>query len=239
MHPSHSHPSGGARNDLGGEGEREQTTTPTMEGLKALLGAINTLKQDSSYQQLTSVVKEVETLRTELESTEANIKQLELGKEKDREKFAFTTRSLVDEHDKQYTKLQSHRDGLANETSALRETIQKKDDSRKELENQQAQMQAEIAKLKEDVDRSNTFGREERQKYLKLERDFETAKDETERLKADVKHRDAEIAELRESKLSLEKRHNDMRQSLQSSGQQVKRLWGLAVELKTETLATT
>jgi chromosome segregation ATPase len=100
-------------------------------------------------------------------------------------------------------------------------------------------MQAEVAKLKEDLNSSNTFGREERQKYLELERDFKAAEGEIDQLKADFRHRESEINKLRESKLSLEKRHNDMRQSLQSSDEELERLRGLAVELRTEPLATT
>jgi chromosome segregation ATPase len=162
-----------------------------------------------------------------------------LSKEKDREKFELATESLVDEHHKHCTKLENHRDRLANEATAMRESIQRKDNSREVLEDQQAQMQAEVAKLKEDLNSSNTFGREERQKYLELERDFKAAEGEIDQLKADFRHRESEINKLRESKLSLEKRHNDIRQSLQSSDEELERLRGLAVELRTEPLATT
>lgn len=239
MPPSESQPSSRPWDDLGGEVKGEQTTLPPKDGLKALLGAINALNEDTSYQELSIMVKETETLRMELESKEATIKELELGKEKVRETFAFTTTSLVDEHLKQCTKLESHRDGLANETTALKQTIQKRDDSRKELEDQQAQMRAEVTKLKQELNSSNAFGREERQKYLSLERDLKAAKGEIDRMKADFKHREEEITELKESKSSLERRHNDMRQSLQFSDQELKRLQGLAVELTTEPLNTT
>ena len=239
MPPSQSQPSSGPRSDLGSEAEGGQTALLPMTGLQVLFGAINTLKEDASCQELASVLKEVETLRVELESRETTIKQLELVQEKDRENFAFSTKSLVNEHHKRCTELESHRDGLATETSALQAIIQKRNDSRKELEDQQVQTQAEVAKLKKDLNSSNAVGRDERQKYLKLERDFQAAKGEFGQLKADFKRREGEINKLRESELSLQKRHNDMHQSLQSSDKELERLRDLAVELKTEPLATT
>jgi chromosome segregation ATPase len=239
MPPSHSQPSDGARNNLDSEAQGEQTASPPMNGLRTLCGAINTLKEDASYQELANFLKEVETLRMELESKETTIKQLELSKETDRKNFEFTNESLINEHHKHYTKLADHRERLANEATAMRESIQKKDDSQKVLEDQQAQMQDEVAKLKEDLNSSNAFGREERQKYLKLERDFNAAKDEIHQLKANFKYREGEINQLKETKLSLEKRHNDMRQSLQSSNEELERIRGLAVKLRAESLTTT
>jgi chromosome segregation ATPase len=239
MPSSQSQNSGGPRNDLNSIAQVENTASPPINGLRTLLGAINTLKEDTCYQELASVVKEVETLHIELGSKETTIKQLELSKEEERKKFELATESLVDEHHKHYTKLADHRDRLANEATTLRESVQKKDDSQKVLEDQKAQMQAEKAKLLEDLSSSNAFGREERQKYLTLERDFKAAKGEIDQLRADSRHREGEINKLKESKLSLEKRHNGMRQSLQSSDEELKRLRGLAVELRTETLATT
>ena len=235
----HPQPSGGPRNDLGTVVESEHTAAPPIDSLKALFGAINILKEDTSYQELASVVEEVGTLRMQLRSKEATIRQLESSKEKDREKFKFTTESLIDEHHKHCTKLETHRDELANEASTLRESIQTKDESRKVLEDQQAQMQADVTKLKEDLNSSNAFGREERKNYLHLEQDLKASKGEIDRLKVDVRHGEGEITKLRESNLSLEKRHNDMRQLLQSSSQELGRLRGLAVELKTETLTIT
>ena len=236
---SHPQPSGAPRNGLGIEVESEHAAAPPMDSLKALIGAISILKEDTSYQELTSIVNEVGALRMQLKSNEATIRQLESSKEKNRETFELSTQSLVDEHHKRCTKLETHRDELANEASALRESIQKKDESRKVLADQQAQMQADVAKLKDDLNSSNAFGREERQKYLHLEQDLKAAKSEIDRLKFDVRHGEVEITKLRESNQSLEKRHNDMRQLLQSSSQELGRLRGLAVELKTETLTTT
>ena len=236
---SHPQPSGAPRNGLGIEVESEHTAAPPIDSLKALFGAMSILKEDTSYQELASVMEEVGTLRMQLKSKEATITQLESSNEKNRENFEFSTQSLVDEHHKHCTKLETHRDELANEANALRESIQKKDESRKVLENQHAQMQANVATLKKDLNSSNAFGREERQKYLHLEQDLKAAKGEIDRLKVDVRHGEVEITKLRESNMSLEKRHNDMRQLLQSSSQELERLRGLAVELKTETLTTT
>ena len=121
----------------------------------------------------------------------------------------------------------------------MRQDIQKKDDSRKVLEDQQAQMQDEVAKLKEDLNSSNAFGREERQKYIKLERDFNAAEAEIQQLKTNFKQREGEIDKLKETKLSLEKRYDDMRQSQQSSNEELERIRGLAVNLRAEPLTTT
>ena len=236
MPPLHSQPSDGSRNS---EAQGKQSASPPMNGLRALFGAINTLEEDASYHELANVVKEVETLRMELESKETTIKQLELSKETDRKKFEFTNESLINEHHKHYAKLEDHREKLANETTAMRQDIQKKDDSRKVLEDQQAQMQDEVAKLKEDLNSSNAFGREERQKYIKLERDFNAAEAEIQQLKTNFKQREGEIDKLKETKLSLEKRYDDMRQSQQSSNEELERIRGLAVNLRAEPLTTT
>ena len=239
MPPSQAKDPVSPRKDLNSDEQPGKAASPPMDGLKMLFGAINALKEDTSYRELASLVNEVEALRTELESKQTTIKQLELSKEEEGKKFESAKELLLDEHHKHYTKLKAHRDVLANEATALRETVQQRDESRKTLEDQHNQTQAEMAKLQEALNSSNAFVHEERQKYIKLERDFKTAKNEIGKLKADSRQKESEMNKLKESNLSLEKKHNDMRQSLNSSEEELERLRGLAVELRAEPLTTT
>ena len=239
MPPPQSQHSVSPRNDPNSDNRGKQTALPPMNGLRTLFGAINALKEDTSYRELASVVNEVESLRNELESKQTIIDELELSKKEEQKKFEVFTESLVDKHHKHYTKLEAHRDGLANEATTLKESIQQKDDSRKVLEDQHTQTQAVIAKLQDDLNSSNAFVHDERQKYIKLERDLKVARSEIEKLKVDYRQKESEISKLKESKLLLEKTHNDMHQSLKSSDEELEHLRSLAVELTTEPLATT
>lgn len=117
--------------------------------------------------------------------------------------------------------------------------MKQKNQSQKVLEEQQAQMQAEVAKSQEDLNSRIASAREERQRYLRLDQEFNAAKGEIEQLKADARDKAVEISKLKESKTSLEEKHYELRQSLQSSEQELERLQGMAVELKIEPLATT
>ena len=121
----------------------------------------------------------------------------------------------------------------------MRESIKERVESRKVLKDQQVQTPAEVTKLKARLNSSDASGREERQKYLKLERDLTAATTQIEQLKADSGHKEDEIDTLTGLYPSLEKRHDDMRQQLQSCNEELQRFQGLAVELGTETLATT
>jgi chromosome segregation ATPase len=239
MPPSHAQSSGGPQNALGIKFGGEQTATPPMDGLKTLIGAMSALNESAGYRELTHVLKEVESLRTELKTKESTIKQLEMGNQEAREKFAFANESLVDVRRKHCTELETERDDLAKEVTAMRETMKQKNQSQKVLEEQQAQMQAEVAKSQEDLNSRIASAREERQRYLRLDQEFNAAKGEIEQLKADARDKAVEISKLKESKTSLEEKHYELRQSLQSSEQELERLQGMAVELKIEPLATT
>ena len=210
-----------------------------MEGLKTLFRAMNTLSQDTGFNELASVMEEVETLREEVVSKETAIKELEMSREDDQKRHDSTIESFIDQHRKHCTRLEGDRERLLNEATAMTETIQKSDDSRKVLEDQRAKMQDETAELKEGLKRRNALGREESQKNVKLERDLTVANDEIERLKANSNKKEGEINKLKESKMSLDEEHKAMRQWLQSSDEELERIRGLAVKLRKESLDTT
>ena len=210
-----------------------------MEGLKTLFRAMNTLRQDTGFNGLASVMEEVETLREEVLSKETAIKELEMSREDDQKRYDSTIESFIDQHHKHCARLEGDRERLLNEATAMTETMQKSDDSRKVLEDERAQMQDEVDKLNKELKSSNAFGREERQKYLKLDRDLNAANDEIEQLEANSKKRDSEINKLKASKQSLEKNHDEMRQSLQTSENELESIRGLAVKLTKEHLTTT
>ena len=239
MPPSYPQTSGGPQKKTDSEGHGEKTASPPVDGLRTLLQMMNTLDEDASFNELASVMKEVETLREEVVSKETTIKELEMSREDDKKRYDSTHQAFIDQHHKHWTRLEGDRERLLNEATAMTETMQKSDDSRKVLEDERAQMQDEVDKLNKELKSSNAFGREERQKYLNLDRDLNAANDEIEQLKAESEKRDSEINKLKASKQSLEKNHDDMRQSLQTSENELESIRGLAVKLTKEHLTTT
>ena len=238
MEPSQSQPSDSFDPNSTDGVTSGQTTSRLMEGLNNLFSAIKIVEKNAGFQELMSVLKDAQSLRSELDSKEVKVKQLEALTAQDRKLFVTSIERTVDEHRNRYLELEGHRDKLAEEAATTKDTVQKQQDACRALEDHKAQMQATIDKLKQDLEGSHNLLRDEKSKSYQLERELQAAKAETARIKTDAKSKEGEIAELKESRKTLGVKFNELRQSSQANAQQLQQLRSLAIELRSEPVAT-